>query len=167
MRLQGGQGFEHLREHPDHHLRIVPPGDLLEDAGRDLDHLAARGLGGLDGLVQQRMAGLRAIEQGAGGVAEFDRLGDDLQALGQEEAALLALFAKVQRPDRLDRRIGQGGDGPAAHGSALQRAKKDSPTARSPPCSTRASSPQSMRPDRPASAWRSRLPTARPEIRSA
>src|SRR5580692_2184866 len=109
---------------------------------------------------------LGAEQQDAGRVAKLDRLGDDLQSLGEELAALLPGLAHMQRPDRLHDRVGERGDRPA-HGEALQRAKNETPTPRAPPSSISASSPQSISPPRSARTWLSRPASARPEMRSA
>jgi hypothetical protein len=104
---------EHLLEDADHGLRVIPPRDLGQNVVGDLDDLAAGGEGGLDGLLQHRVIGGVAGEhQHLGRAAQLHRLGDDLQALGDESAGLLALLPQVQGADGLHRRIGQGGDEP-------------------------------------------------------
>jgi hypothetical protein len=82
---------------------IVAARDLFEDVAIDLDDLAAGLEARLGGLLQHRVVGgVGAVHQDLGRVAAVDRLDDDLQALGQEQAALLAFLAHMQGADGLD-----------------------------------------------------------------
>jgi SAM-dependent methyltransferase len=113
---------------------IATKNEWLEQAAREHQELAEahrrqteelersnRWAEALDKEVEERRARVTALQgelaeqqQNARRMAELDRLGDDLQALGEELAALLPGFAHMQGPDSLHRRVGEGGDG-AAH----------------------------------------------------
>ena len=146
---------EALAEDAEDALRIVAPGDLLQDRARDLQHGAAGRLG-----VRAASAPTAASSSCAGGVGErvdrpaaVDRVAHQLLALGDEQAGLVALLLLVQGADVLDQRIGEAGHlaedaGPRDLGArcvahrAVQRTKRE--VARcAPPFSRSASSPAS------------------------
>ena len=126
------EGRVDLLKDADHGLRIVAPRDLFEDVTIDLDHLTPSGAGGSRSAAKHRVTrSIRAMKQNLGRMPQVDCLGNDLQALGEEQAAVLTLLAQVQAPHGLDGGVGQGGDGAAGHAApAPQRAKKDRPTPR-------------------------------------
>ena len=164
---QTGDIREHLREYRHHHLRIVPPADLLQNVPADLDYVAAGGQGGLgDPLQHGNGRRLGPEEQDARRAANLQGLAHQFQPLGQKQSRLLPLLAQMQGAHGLDRGVGQGSDLTDRH-FALHRAKNDSPTPRSPASSISASSPQSIRPPRSDRAWLISPAMERPDIRSA
>ena len=167
MGLKLVQRGEALFKHAQHRLGVVALGYLFQHVATDLDHLALRSASGGNGFLKHGMVGgVATVHQDARGLAQFDRLGDDLKALGQKQPGLLALLAHVQGARGLDRWIGQGGDRSGV-GHAVQRAKKDRPISRWPCSSARVSSPHSIRPPRPLSASPKALARAGPLTRAA
>ncbi len=71
----------------------------MQDVAVGLDRLAAAVLGGGDQAADQRMAGaLGREDQPARDMAGIQRLGQDAQALGKEQALLAAMPLLPQQP---------------------------------------------------------------------
>ena len=83
----------------------------MEHVGRRRDRLAAAALGRRDQPRDERVAGVAFGEdEHLGDDAGLDRLGDDPQPFGEEAPVGAAVFLLVERPQRLERRIGGAGE---------------------------------------------------------
>ena len=109
-----GRAGERRSERPvdaDHRLGIVLAADLVEHLLAGFDRLAARRLGRRDQRLEQGMRGMaekQPLRQHAG----FARLGEDPQALGQEQPLGAPVLLVAKRARLLHQRVGKGRDLP-------------------------------------------------------